>query len=596
MLAAGPVVASLALLACWALGRRLVGPGWALLVPAGLALHLGWVAVARGTYTEPTQLALLAGGLAVAVDAARDRSGWRSVVAGVLLGTAAATRVDGVLVLAALAVAVVVGLLVEAAGARAPGGRRRLALLVLGAVPPVAVGVLDLTTTVPGYLGSLSTRLALALGATVVAAVLAVPAVRLVRRRRVRAALTPRRLGAAAVAVVVVAGAVLASRPLWFTGRRVRPDDQAGLEVLQRAFGLEVDGARSYDEDTLVWVAWYSGVPLLVLAAVGLVAAAWGLGARGRRDLLLPMAVLAVAGGAFLWAPSIFPDQVWASRRLLVVVVPGLLLAAAGALGLLGPVAAGRQARRRRSWRSCSGCRRCWCRRRPRRPRCSTSRSGPGEADLVADLCRAADGRPGVVLVGEAVARRLPVTLAAACDVPAVAAPEGWPESGDLAAVVDAAGSGRAAGDGRPGAAALGERGARAAVAAAALAEVAGGAAAAARRAARDRAGAVARGPGRRRGRRGRRGVRLICQGATGRYTACHAWQVMRPGRDNLCGCGPSAAVVQEATREDGSRGAPWCAAGGTCRWSPSWPPSTSWSRVRTTDLGSESLCPRWCC
>ena len=439
VLAAGPVVASLALLACWALARRLVGAGWALLVPAGLTLHLGWAAVARGSYTEPTQLVLLAGGLAVAVDAARDGSGSRSLVAGVLLGAAAATRVDGVLVLAALAVAVVVGLLAVAAGDRPPGGRRRLALLVLGAVGPVAVGVVDLTTTVPGYLDALSTRVALALGAAAVVGVLAVPAARLVRRPRVRRALTARRLGTAAVAAVVVAGAVLVSRPLWYVGRRIREGDRAGLEFLQRAYGVEVDGSRSYDEDTLVWVAWYSGVPLLVLAAVGLVAAAWALGARGRRDLLLPLAVLAVAGGAFLWAPSIFPDQVWASRRLLVVVVPGLLLAAAAALALLG-------------------------RRRPGgRPvgvvlavvlgvpallvppaLASAPLLGepqrPGEADLVADLCRAAEGRAGVVLVGEAVARRLPVTLAAACDVPAVAAPEGWPGDGDLARLREVAG------------------------------------------------------------------------------------------------------------------------------------------------------------
>jgi hypothetical protein len=38
----------------------------------------------------------------------------------------------------------------------------------------------------------------------------------------------------------------------------------------------------------------------------------------------------------YVTVPSIVPDQIWAMRRYLPVVIPGLLLAAAVVLGLLG--------------------------------------------------------------------------------------------------------------------------------------------------------------------------------------------------------------------------------------------------------------------
>ena len=47
---------------------------------------------------------------------------------------------------------------------------------------------------------------------------------------------------------------------------------------------------------------------------------------RRRTDWLLPYAVIAWTTVTTLWRPGITPDHPWASRRLIVVVIPGMLL------------------------------------------------------------------------------------------------------------------------------------------------------------------------------------------------------------------------------------------------------------------------------
>ena len=106
---------------------------------------------------------------------------------------------------------------------------------------------------------------------------------------------------------------------------------------LQRIAGLRVDPTRLYSEDTLYWVIWYAGIATVLLGGFG----AAILIRRCLRDLLawrdtsgtalnwaLPLAVVLVGSAAILWQPFTVPDQPWASRRLVPVVIPGLILLA----------------------------------------------------------------------------------------------------------------------------------------------------------------------------------------------------------------------------------------------------------------------------
>jgi hypothetical protein len=114
--------------------------------------------------------------------------------------------------------------------------------------------------------------------------------------------------------------------------------------MLQRAEGLRVDPARLYSEDTLYWVIWYAGIATVLLGGFG----AAMLIRRGLRALLswqdssgaglnwaLPLAVTLGGTAAVLWQPFTVPDQPWASRRLVPVVLPGFILLATWAAAWL---------------------------------------------------------------------------------------------------------------------------------------------------------------------------------------------------------------------------------------------------------------------
>jgi len=132
------------------------------------------------------------------------------------------------------------------------------------------------------------------------------------------------------LAVVVVAVVVaFAVRPLVQTVRgETDPVTIAFITEVQKLAHLPVDPTRTYAEDSLYWVIWYIGVPAVLLATFGAAllvrrflrgsALTWG----------LPVMVIGWSVVVTLWRPGIVPDQPWASRRLVPIVLPGLVLLA----------------------------------------------------------------------------------------------------------------------------------------------------------------------------------------------------------------------------------------------------------------------------
>ena len=96
----------------------------------------------------------------------------------------------------------------------------------------------------------------------------------------------------------------------------------AGFAV--RGHGIHQGG--DYSLLTLHWVYWYLGGPGIALAAIGAAALSYGC-VRGRYPAwALPLMVFSWSIAAFLYRPGITPDQPWASRRLVPVVLPGFIL------------------------------------------------------------------------------------------------------------------------------------------------------------------------------------------------------------------------------------------------------------------------------
>ena len=472
--ALGPILGGLAVLSFGGLTARLAGPQWA---PAGaivLGLTLPEQYASRSAVAEIALQILLFGGLCLLIDALTVRSepligpalpaqGWRrlfsarswsawlmpqpvlAALAGLALGLGVLVSLNSLVYL--LPVIPFAGVLVAA---RRPAA----APFCWGVVIGVAYGLADGYLLSRPFLDSISPSIEL-VGITAVwlialtiatAALLRVPSARAWLRRVAARRVAPWLpvLGSL-VAVAVLIG--FAVRPYLQTVRGA-----PGLAVfhyiagLQRAQGLPVDPARSYAEDTLYWVIWYIGLPAVLLGGFGVALLVrqclralltWKDTAGSWRNWGLPLAIIAAGSVAVLWQPDIVPDQPWASRRLIVVVLPGLIICALWAAVWLTGHARERGARSVTA--SVAG---VFCVAalivptaattfgagfthsgrsgglRPTAEGMAFRRTGAGELAAVAQLCGSIRRDSSVVIVDRQVAQRFTQVIRGMCGVP----------------------------------------------------------------------------------------------------------------------------------------------------------------------------------
>jgi len=350
------VIGGCAVLSFGGLVGRLAGPRWA---PAGaliLALTLPEQIVSRAPYSEPLVQVLLFGGLCLVVDSlvvARLRDGYAAPMTlagfgGFALGLTVLVSIGSLSTL--LPAFPVLALMFVAR-------RPQAGPLGVGLFLGVAGGLYAGLALSRPYLSALSAQLHLfgicAAGfglATALIAPLAFPGVRASVRRVLSA--RPRIVGlkgettalpslgsclqwvAVLVPVLLLAG--FAIRPYYQVTRgQTDPAMIRYVAQLQHLSNLQVDGRRQYYESSLDWVLWYLGVPAVLLAIAG----AAVLGRRmvravlaGRDSLLaariwgLPYLIIGWSFVTLLWDPAIVAAQPGASRRLVPVVLPGLIL------------------------------------------------------------------------------------------------------------------------------------------------------------------------------------------------------------------------------------------------------------------------------
>jgi hypothetical protein len=285
-------------------------------------------------------MGLLLGGVLLLWLAAQRDSMPLFLIAGLSFGAVTMAHVDGMIIQLS-----VVGYLIVALLAAAPARRRRtvgrLTAFVVGDAATTALGLLDLQWLSPGYyhdrhhdLG----RIALAAAALAIAGLVAVTATWLwPMLRHWWSTSASRPVSIAGAAFLVAAFTVLATRPWWLVARNhhVFPSDTVYISSLQRGQHLSVDPTRVYTELTMNWISWYTGWLTIGLGILGLAWWVWrGLRRPDLATLALPLVVL-VPALLYLNHPAIDPDQLWATRRLLWAVYPGMFLAAAVAIGWL---------------------------------------------------------------------------------------------------------------------------------------------------------------------------------------------------------------------------------------------------------------------
>lgn len=346
VLAGNVLIAGVALLALYDVARRLTSPLWALLPVGALALTLPFLYFTRTPFTEPTTLVLVLGGLAVLWSAFVDLRTWRFGLAGAMVGAGALSRIDGAAVAAGLVLALGVVAAASSQPERRRALRRGLRAGLAGAAAMVALGYADVRVNSAGYLVEHSGLYAGVIGLFVASAAAAVALERVSRSPRVTGWITARRDRVAtwAAVAVSVAAVVLLSRPLWMQAHGFDEGSSYAqfIAAAQRTAGVAVDGTRSYDEMTMLWLGWYLGPVALVVGVAGIATMVAHAIRRRRAELVVLLLTLGVPALVYVVRPSITPDHVWAMRRLLPAAMPLLLLSATWALQRWARVATSR--------------------------------------------------------------------------------------------------------------------------------------------------------------------------------------------------------------------------------------------------------------
>src|SRR5215470_11057136 len=308
-----PLLGAAAVFTFGGLTARLVGPRWAPVAALALGVSLPQQYTSRSTFSEPLAQILLLGGLALWIDSQRTdrrqadagpwRTSWRSAthvlaaLTGLMLGIALLVRIDAPADI--LPIVPFLGLLLLQR-------RRQVVPLFLGMLVVLIYGTVDGLVLSRPYLHTNASSVKPMVMAFAALAVVTTLAVMLLLRGRELPRLHPRLIDAAAIVPFVVLAAFV-----------IRPYVQRNWSKLH------------YAPLSLHWVYWYIGGPVILLATI---AAAMLVRRCLRAEApvwVLPLLVFGWSIVEFLYRPAITPYQPWASRRLVPVVLPGLILLAA---------------------------------------------------------------------------------------------------------------------------------------------------------------------------------------------------------------------------------------------------------------------------
>lgn len=309
-----------ALLGIYAFGRVLVRhTWWAAVVTGAIALSMPFINFARDSYSEPLAATFTFGGLALLWVALKSQRLSIWFLAGFVAGAGTMTRLDGFLTVAEMLAFLTVVLIIITRVDRVRAARQSVVFIVGMALTSV-LGWLDVSRLSAPYFEDLHSQFHGAMLTIAVIIVLGSIAVWLAWSTSLVGKLdrVTRSWRAEMGAVIVLSATILlVSRPLWY-----RPIDVT-------------TGQRQYTEQSTQWVSWYIGSALAALGAVGIALAIARI--LKKRDMLMVAGLIVVVGTTLLYLinPGIAPDQIWASRRTVPVILPGVAVFAALTLSWL---------------------------------------------------------------------------------------------------------------------------------------------------------------------------------------------------------------------------------------------------------------------
>ena len=336
------VLGGIALLAFFVLAWRVMRRPWfALAATLALAFLIPQISFSRDSYSEiPSQILLFTGLWLLVSKTVLPR--WRlALAAGLFLGALQAVRIDAIVFLIGVPPALALAWL------RAPRPERRTTTLpaiiafVVGLVPGMAIGLVDLLHHSGTYYSDLwkdsRSLIVVALASGVACALFVAGWEFVARARRRRDGPAPgfdvadpkwnTVAWVAALAVVVIGFGTWALRPRLQT---LHGDAQGLIASLQLAEHHAVDLTRNYYEYSMTWMSWYLGPLTLGAAIVGAALLVRAL-LTGRMYRVAAAAAVIIPGSLlYLYRASAVSDQVWVTRRFLVSSFPTLILLAVG--------------------------------------------------------------------------------------------------------------------------------------------------------------------------------------------------------------------------------------------------------------------------
>jgi hypothetical protein len=306
------VFAIVALMALFALARRYMPEGIAVLAVLFLAFDPGQVWVVRNTLTEPMTQLFAVTGLLLLVAPNPVRPIAAAVWAGVAIGMMALVRLDSFVLLPLLIVGHTLASLLTTDRQFGP----RAVAFYAAALPMFGIATAYYVAFSKPYVAIHLPFLVPIVIATGLAAILfAVSRIRSVRALALRVLPATGTLIVASVIVLLLAGYGFFIRP------RLEP-----FQILPVDTPVPV---RSHVEDAMRNLATYVTPVVLWMAVVQWVLA-MAFAVRERKVILLP--ALVMLGGfsvLYFWNQSITPDHFWAIRRFMPVILPGAILLAA---------------------------------------------------------------------------------------------------------------------------------------------------------------------------------------------------------------------------------------------------------------------------
>jgi hypothetical protein len=329
------LVGGCAVLAIAGLAARLIGPRWAPLAALLTAVTWPVLRVSQTTFSEPLAFVLLAAGICLLIDvltaATADATGslvgsrrrairLAAFAAGLMLAGGELVRVD-----IGVDFALVLPAVAWLWATRRPG----VWPFVAGALLGGGLGAVDAAFVTRPYVEGnwSSVRLMLtALAGMIIAVTLGAALARRLGTAR-SSGRWWRPVPAIAAGALALGEVALVVRPFVSVDHStVDPGVISYTASMQGWLGLPVDGTRGYAEQSLWWVSWYLGWPLITAAGIAAVILTWRILHGHERAWIPALAVYAGSSLQSLVRPGITPDHPWADRRLVVEVIPGMIL------------------------------------------------------------------------------------------------------------------------------------------------------------------------------------------------------------------------------------------------------------------------------